>query len=586
MAVGPPQRRAPRPDGVEPAPSRRRAASARRRGARSRGRCGLSPGEGMHHSIGSVGVQRVLREPSGADRMGADRRCRCDTARWAREQPTPPRPPTRPRDRPVRRAAPGAPRAGRGGRGGALALLRARRPHPDDADFDQRMRRLEALEEEVPDLRTPDSPTQKVGGAVSTEFTAVDHLQRMESLDNAFSYEELEAWAARIARDGIDDPAYLCELKVDGLAINLLYEDGRLVRALTRGDGRTGEDVTPNVQDHRLGPAQAHRHRGVPGPAADRGARRGVPAGQGLRAAQRVAARGRQAAVRQPAQLRGRARCGRRTPRSPRPARSAWSATASVPAEGFESKAQSHSYEALAAWGLPVSDQVKVVTTLQEVEAYVENAGEQPAHDRALRDRRRRGEGRRRQPPAATGLDEPGAALGDRLQVPARGGQRPAARHRGQHRPHRPGDALRRDGADQGRRLHRRAGHAAQRPRGEAQGRPPRRHRDPAQGRRRDPRDPRAGAGAAARGSRRVGDAHRVPVVRHHAGGGEGGRQGPALPQPPQLPRPAPRPGLPRGRPRCLRHRGPRLGGRPRVADGGGDRGRGRRLRPRRRQRC
>ena len=79
----------------------------------------------------------------------------------------------------------------------------------------------------------------------------------MESLDNAFSYEELETWAARLRRDGIEDPAYLCELKVDGLAINLLYEDGRLVRALTRGDGRTGEDVTPNVKTidsvpHRL----------------------------------------------------------------------------------------------------------------------------------------------------------------------------------------------------------------------------------------------------------------------------------------------------------------------------------------------
>ena len=110
-------------------------------------------------------------------------------------------------------------------------------PTLDDADFDRRLRRLEELEEEFPELRTPDSPTQKVGGAVSTEFTAVDHLQRMESLDNAFSFEELESWHARLARDGVEDPALLCELKVDGLAINLLYEDGRLVRALTRGDG-------------------------------------------------------------------------------------------------------------------------------------------------------------------------------------------------------------------------------------------------------------------------------------------------------------------------------------------------------------
>jgi DNA ligase (NAD+) len=134
-------------------------------------------------------------------------------------------------------------------------------PTLSDADFDARMRELEELEESWPELRTPDSPTQKVGGAVSTEFTAVDHLQRMESLDNAFSYEELEAWHARLARDGVESPALLCELKVDGLAINLLYEDGRLVRALTRGDGRTGEDVTPNVKTiasvpHRLTPSE------------------------------------------------------------------------------------------------------------------------------------------------------------------------------------------------------------------------------------------------------------------------------------------------------------------------------------------
>src|SRR3954453_11982261 len=130
-------------------------------------------------------------------------------------------------------------------------------PILSDADFDRRLRELEAIEEEFPELRTPDSPTQKVGGAVSTEFTARDHLQRMESLDNAFTYDELGSWYARLERDGVRAPALLCELKVDGLAINLLYEDGRLVRALTRGDGRTGEDVTPNVKTiesvpHRL----------------------------------------------------------------------------------------------------------------------------------------------------------------------------------------------------------------------------------------------------------------------------------------------------------------------------------------------
>ena len=118
-------------------------------------------------------------------------------------------------------------------------------PTLDDADYDKRMRRLQVLEEEFPELTTPDSPTQKVGGTVSTEFTAVAHLQRMESLDNAFSFEELESWHARLARDGVSDPDLLCELKVDGLAINLLYEGGRLVRALTRGDGRPARTSRP-----------------------------------------------------------------------------------------------------------------------------------------------------------------------------------------------------------------------------------------------------------------------------------------------------------------------------------------------------
>ena len=127
-------------------------------------------------------------------------------------------------------------------------------PTLSDAEFDVRLRELEALEEQFPELRTPDSPTQKVGGAVSTDFTAVDHLQRMESLDNAFSYDELEAWYARLRREGLDSPDLLCELKVDGLAINILYEGGRLVRALTRGDGRTGEDVTPNLRTIRVIP--------------------------------------------------------------------------------------------------------------------------------------------------------------------------------------------------------------------------------------------------------------------------------------------------------------------------------------------
>ncbi|MFF4175184.1 NAD-dependent DNA ligase LigA [Streptomyces sp. NPDC001750] len=131
-------------------------------------------------------------------------------------------------------------------------------PVVSDAEFDRLMRELEGLEEEYPQLRTPDSPTQKVAGPYRTEFTSVEHRERMLSLDNAFDEEELTAWGERIAKDvGTTGHHFLCELKVDGLAVNLTYEQGRLTRAATRGDGRTGEDITPNIRTiaeipHRL----------------------------------------------------------------------------------------------------------------------------------------------------------------------------------------------------------------------------------------------------------------------------------------------------------------------------------------------
>ncbi|MFG3207484.1 NAD-dependent DNA ligase LigA [Streptomyces sp. NPDC048192] len=122
-------------------------------------------------------------------------------------------------------------------------------PVVSDAEFDELLKTLEALEEQYPELRTPDSPTQKVAGSYETEFTAVEHRQRMLSLDNTFNDEELAAWTERIARElGDQEYHFLCELKVDGLAVNLTYEKGRLTRAATRGDGRTGEDITPNVR--------------------------------------------------------------------------------------------------------------------------------------------------------------------------------------------------------------------------------------------------------------------------------------------------------------------------------------------------
>ncbi|HTI73410.1 MAG TPA: NAD-dependent DNA ligase LigA [Mycobacterium sp.] len=122
-------------------------------------------------------------------------------------------------------------------------------PTISDAEFDKMLRELQALEDEHPELRTPDSPTQLVGGAgFATEFTQADHLERMLSLDNVFAPDELAAWAARIKGEIGDDAHYLCELKIDGVALALVYRDGRLERAATRGDGRTGEDVTLNAR--------------------------------------------------------------------------------------------------------------------------------------------------------------------------------------------------------------------------------------------------------------------------------------------------------------------------------------------------
>jgi DNA ligase (NAD+) len=126
-------------------------------------------------------------------------------------------------------------------------------PTISDAEYDADLRSLNEIEERFPELRTPDSPTQKVGGTISTLFTPVEHLERLLSLDNVFSAEEFAGWADRAVRLGGGGP-YLCELKIDGLAIDLVYERGRLARAATRGDGRTGEDVTLNVKTIRSVP--------------------------------------------------------------------------------------------------------------------------------------------------------------------------------------------------------------------------------------------------------------------------------------------------------------------------------------------
>ncbi|RLP92580.1 NAD-dependent DNA ligase LigA [Micromonospora sp. CV4] len=240
-----------------------------------------------------------------------------------------------------------------------------------DAEFDRQLRELEALEEEFPALRTPDSPTQRVGGTFSTDFTPVTHAERMLSLDNAFADEELAAWAERVERDAGGPAPYLCELKVDGLAINLTYEGGRLVRAATRGDGRTGEDVTANVRSIRDVPSQLTPSAEFPdipellevrgeiyfpvAAFADLNAGL-VEQGKAPFANPRNAAAG---SLRQ---------------KDPR-------VTASRPLRlvvhgigarrGWQPAAQSESYAALKAWGLPTSDRWRVVPDLAGVAEYI-----------------------------------------------------------------------------------------------------------------------------------------------------------------------------------------------------------------------
>jgi len=122
-------------------------------------------------------------------------------------------------------------------------------PIVSDGEFDRLLGELNALEERHPELRTPDSPTQLVGGAgFATDFSSADHLERMLSLDNVFTPDELVAWAGRLTSEIGADPEFLCELKIDGVALALVYRDGVLTRAATRGDGRTGEDVTLNAR--------------------------------------------------------------------------------------------------------------------------------------------------------------------------------------------------------------------------------------------------------------------------------------------------------------------------------------------------
>jgi len=242
-----------------------------------------------------------------------------------------------------------------------------------DADYDALLRQLGELEQQYPELVTPASPTQRVMGKSAYEgaaFASFDHLQRMESLDNAFSTEEVAAWYERAVRDAGTRPELLCEVKFDGLAINLLYEDGRLTRALTRGDGRTGEDVTANVLTiegipHRLTGSAEHP---VPALIEVRGeVYLPTKRFEEINAEQEAAGKPLYANARNTAA--GSLR--QKDPAITASRRLAMVCHGVGAREGFEAASQSDSYAALDSWGLPVSPLVKVVPDLAGVEDYI-----------------------------------------------------------------------------------------------------------------------------------------------------------------------------------------------------------------------
>lgn len=251
-------------------------------------------------------------------------------------------------------------------------------PLISDAEFDELFRRLEEIEALHPELVANDSPTQEVGGEVSAAFAAVEHLQRMYSLEDVFSLEELEAWLAKAEAsitkigNGTAAPAWLTELKIDGLAVNLLYRDGKLVRAATRGDGYTGEDITHNVLTIKEIPQQLTggnypaemEVRGevfIPSQAFAEFNEALIEAGKAPLANPRNAAAG---SLRQkdPAET------------AKRPLRMYVHGIGAR--EGLDTVSQSDTYRRLAEWGLPTSPYFEVLGSLEDVLGFIKRYGD------------------------------------------------------------------------------------------------------------------------------------------------------------------------------------------------------------------
>ncbi len=239
-------------------------------------------------------------------------------------------------------------------------------PTLSDSEFDTLLLELQALEQQHPTLVSPDSPTQKVGGGFATAFAAIEHPEPMLSLDNVFSADELSAWLARTEAEAGGGVRWLTELKIDGLAVDLVYARGRLVSAATRGDGRVGEDVTLNVRTIAGIPRRLRDDGGhdVPEFVEIRGeVFFPVAAFQELNAALVQAGKAPFANPRNSA-------AGSLRQKDPK-------VTASRPLSmlchgigrrvGFDIACQSEAYRRLAAWGLPISEHNLVVGSAAEV---------------------------------------------------------------------------------------------------------------------------------------------------------------------------------------------------------------------------
>lgn len=240
------------------------------------------------------------------------------------------------------------------------------KPVISDSEFDKLWRELVALEEAHPELRDPHSPTLEVGGGLETTFEQSDHLKPMMSLDNVFDGAEFEAWTGRVLKE-VSAPTWLCELKIDGLAINLLYQEGKLTKALTRGNGKTGEDVTLNVKTIKGVPLQL-KGKDVPSTIEIRGEIY-FPLAEFNELNAGIAESGKVPFANPRNAAAGSLRQKDPKITASRPLRLLVHGVGAIAGRNFHS--QSEVYGALAEWGLPVSSRVKTFRELKDVTKYI-----------------------------------------------------------------------------------------------------------------------------------------------------------------------------------------------------------------------